>query len=103
LQSEAAFRERKARAAEVTAIKPPEQKPVSWQDISTIFLSDERVQVKCVDRLETLNYGELGFADGRTGKPDSAWTGRAGTGTSTTGSTGGERWAQIWSHWRNGG
>jgi hypothetical protein len=50
--------------------KPP---PLTWQEISVIFLSDERVQVKRRGQLETLNYAEFGFADGRNGKPDRAW------------------------------
>lgn len=52
---------------------PPPPAPLTWQEVSIIFLSDERVQVKRRDQYETLNYAEFGFADGRNGKPDRAW------------------------------
>jgi hypothetical protein len=52
---------------------PPAPPPLTWPEVSVIFLSDERVQVKHRDRIETLNYAEFGFADGRNGKPDRAW------------------------------
>ncbi|HET8579395.1 MAG TPA: hypothetical protein VFL31_00200 [Nitrospiraceae bacterium] len=52
---------------------PPAPPPLTWPEVSVIFLSDERVQVKRRDRIETFNYAEFGFADGRNGKPDRAW------------------------------
>jgi hypothetical protein len=44
-----------------------------WTSIQISFLSDERVQIFNGSKKETLNYSELGFADGRTGKPNQAW------------------------------
>jgi hypothetical protein len=44
-----------------------------WNAIEISFLSDERVQIRNGAKTETCNYGELGFADGRTGKPNQAW------------------------------
>jgi hypothetical protein len=46
---------------------------VSWGDIEISFLSDERVQIKRAKQTETRNYGEMGFEDGRNGKPRQAW------------------------------
>ena len=44
-----------------------------WQDIEVSFLSDERVQIRNGARSESRNYAELGFGDGRNGKPNQAW------------------------------
>jgi len=38
-----------------------------------LSLSDERVQIRNGTNTETRNYGELGFADARDGKPNQAW------------------------------
>jgi hypothetical protein len=52
----------------------PEPPPLTWdKDVSIIFLSDERVQVKRGDEYSTMNYAEFGFEDKRNGKPDQAW------------------------------
>jgi hypothetical protein len=52
----------------------PEPPPLAWdKDVSIIFLSEERVQVKRGDEYSTLNYAEFGFEDKRNGKPDQAW------------------------------
>ena len=52
----------------------PEPPPLAWdKDVSIIFLSDERVQVKHGDQFSTMNYAEFGFEDKRNGKPDQAW------------------------------
>src|SRR5579885_3066262 len=52
----------------------PEPPPLAWdKDVSIIFLSDERVQVKRGDQFSTMNYAEFGFEDKRNGKPDQAW------------------------------
>ncbi len=57
------------------APKPePEPPPLAWdRDVSIIFLSEERVQVKRGDQFSTMNYAEFGFEDKRNGKPDQAW------------------------------
>jgi len=45
-----------------------------WNDLTITFTSDERVMVKFTGAdAETRNYGEMGFADGRGGKPCRAW------------------------------
>ncbi len=52
----------------------PEPPPLEWdKDVSIIFLSEERIQVKRGDAYSTLNYAEFGFEDKRNGKPDQAW------------------------------
>jgi hypothetical protein len=47
----------------------------TWEAIEVSFLSDHRVQIRNGTNAETLNYGELGFADRRAkqGKPNRAW------------------------------
>ena len=45
----------------------------TWDVVEISFLSDERVQVRNGANSETHNYAELGFADDRNGKPNSAW------------------------------
>ena len=45
----------------------------TWNTIEISFLSDERVQIRNGTKSETCNYAELGFADGRNGKPNRAW------------------------------
>ena len=46
---------------------------IPWEKIEITFLSDHRVQVRKGKEHETLNYGEFGFVDGRSGKPSKAW------------------------------
>jgi hypothetical protein len=45
----------------------------TWDTIEISFLSDQRVQIRNGTNSETLNYGEFGFKDGRTGNPNRAW------------------------------
>ena len=45
----------------------------TWDTVEISFLSDERVQIFTDTKTETLNYGEFGFEDGRSGKPIEAW------------------------------
>ena len=45
----------------------------TWDGIVISFLSDERVQIRCGEKIETRNYAEFGFADRRSGKPNQAW------------------------------
>jgi len=49
-------------------------KEMQWEDIEICFLSGERLQIICPGKRETRNYAEMGFQDGRNGKPKSAWT-----------------------------
>lgn len=44
-----------------------------WENVQVSFLSDERVQIAIFDKTYTQNYAEMGFSDGRTGKPTQAW------------------------------
>lgn len=46
---------------------------VGWEDVKIEFISDERVRVTIGPRLQTLNYGEMGFDDKRSGKPNQLW------------------------------
>ena len=48
-------------------------RPAHWEDVSIEFTSDERVQIAVFDKKNTQNYSEMGFSDGRTGKPTQAW------------------------------
>jgi hypothetical protein len=44
-----------------------------WEQIEIIFLSDERVQILNGKCIETRNYAEFGFQDGRNQNPNRAW------------------------------
>jgi len=57
-------------------VGPPTTKlPVDkWEEITISFLSEERVQIWGGNQTEICNYSELGFEDGRMGKPRRAWT-----------------------------
>jgi len=45
-----------------------------WSDLTITFLSDERVSIAFSDApAEHRNYEEMGFGDGRGGKPRAAW------------------------------
>jgi len=45
-----------------------------WNDLAISFTSDERVTVKFTGAdAETRSYEEMGFANGRGGKPSLAW------------------------------
>ena len=46
---------------------------LSWASLEIEFLSDERIQVKWGDNLETFNYAEFGLANKKDGKPRRAW------------------------------
>ena len=50
-----------------------ERRPKLWQDIEISFLSDERVQIRVANQIQTLNYAEFGFEDHRNQKPNRAW------------------------------
>lgn len=75
LEFEEAFRRRRQERQQHggAAEAAPALQPASWQDVSIIFLSDERVQVKRGEEYSTMNYAEFGFEDKRNGKPDQAW------------------------------
>lgn len=71
-------REQQQKAEKQPALEAPQPEPepprLAWdKDVSIIFLSEERVQVKRGDAYSTLNYAEFGFEDKRNGKPDQAW------------------------------
>ena len=62
-----------------TSVPGNESEPIrdwrvaKWGDIEIRFLSDERIQISAPDHIETLNYAEFGFEDGRNEKPNQAW------------------------------
>jgi len=56
-----------------TAIQQPAAS-FDWDTVEIRFLSDERVQIRTGTNAETRNYAEFGFEDGRSGKPNRAWT-----------------------------
>ena len=42
----------------------------NWQSIEILFISDHRLQIRVNGKsMESLNFTEFGFADGRTRKP----------------------------------
>ena len=52
----------------------PVQPIREWSDLTVTFISDERVTIKFSGAdAETRNYEEMGFSDGRIGKPCLAW------------------------------
>jgi hypothetical protein len=53
---------------------PSGAEAATWDTIEISFLSDERVQIRNGANSETRNYGEFGFKDGRSGKPNRAWS-----------------------------
>jgi hypothetical protein len=71
-------RQQEQKAQQQPALEAPRPEPearhLNWdKDVSIIFLSDERIQVKRRDQFESLNDAEFGFEDKRNGKPDQAW------------------------------
>lgn len=44
-----------------------------WEDLAIRFTSDHRVQITIGKHSEVRTYEEMGFRDGRTGNPNSAW------------------------------
>jgi hypothetical protein len=53
--------------------QPSSRETGTWDTVEISFLSDERVQIRNGAAAETRNYAELGFEDGRNGKPNRAW------------------------------
>ena len=53
--------------------KAPSLGESTWEDVTIDFTSDERVQVTVKDRTYSKNYSEMGFEDGRTKLPNTAW------------------------------
>jgi hypothetical protein len=51
----------------------PEIEATDWADIEILFLSDHRIQVRSGSHSETYNWGDFGFVDRRSNKPDSHW------------------------------
>jgi len=45
-----------------------------WEDIEISLISDERVEIRIGNKIETRNYAEMGFQDRRTGKQNLLWT-----------------------------
>lgn len=72
---------------------------VNWEDIEIHFVSDERVQITTSNQTETRNYTEMGFEDGRSGKPNRAWlTLRILAqlcGTMSNGAKAGQDWSRV--------
>ena len=72
----------------------------SWQAIEISFTSDGRVQIhRNGINTGSFNYGDLGFADGRTGNPKLAWetlrTMAAGNGIIQSGAKTGAAWSKV--------
>ena len=65
---------------EIASLPQPElsQQPSTeveggWEQIEITFLSDERVQIRSGKNIETRNYAEFGFQEGRSKNPNRAW------------------------------
>ena len=56
-----------------TAVEAHRTNLATWDSVEISLLSDERVQIRNGKDLETLNFAEFGFIDGRNGKPNEAW------------------------------
>lgn len=55
-------------------VTPKNSAAKNWQGIEILFISDHRLQIKVNGKsMETLNFTEFGFADGRTHIPNKAW------------------------------
>jgi hypothetical protein len=64
---------RRPQPATVTSDLVPAQPARCWEHIEISVLSDERVQIWVDNQTETRTYAEMGFKDGRSGKPDEQW------------------------------
>jgi len=66
---------RRQEGANVSEPVPPGKgnPEVNWENITILFLSDERVQVEAGATAGTYNYAEMGFMDKRSGRPNQAW------------------------------
>jgi hypothetical protein len=53
--------------------EPKIEVEAGWEQIEITFLSDERVQIRSAKSIETRNYAEFGFQDGRNQNPNRAW------------------------------
>jgi hypothetical protein len=55
-------------------VKPKNSAAKKWQSIEILFLSDHRIQIRVNGKnMESLNFAEFGFADGRSQNPNRAW------------------------------
>jgi hypothetical protein len=50
-----------------------EPRPRNWDELEIRFLSDHRIQYSIAGKAKTLNYGDIGFVDNRTGNPNLSW------------------------------
>ena len=51
----------------------PAAEPLQWEGIKISFFSDERVRIQAGARMVQHNYGELGFNDLRSHRPNQGW------------------------------
>jgi hypothetical protein len=54
-------------------IPPDSARPLKWQEIEIVFISEERVRISSNGIHQTYNYIEFGFEDKRNGTPNEAW------------------------------
>jgi hypothetical protein len=63
-----------APAVTTSAVMPQNSAATKWQSIEILFLSDHRIQIRVSGKsMESLNFAEFGFADGRTQNANKAW------------------------------
>lgn len=72
----------------------------NWQSIEILFISDHRLQIRVDGKsMESLNFTEFGFADGRTQNPNKAWellrALAEARGTIRDGKPIGEQWSKV--------
>ena len=63
-----------APAVTTSAVTPKNSADKKWESIEILFLSDHRIQIRVNGKnMESVNFAEFGFADGRTQNPNKAW------------------------------
>jgi len=63
-----------APAVTTSAVTPKNSAAKKWQSIEILFLSDHRIQIRVNGKsMESRNFAEFGFADGRTQNANKAW------------------------------
>jgi hypothetical protein len=63
-----------APAVTTSAVTPKNSAAKKWESIEILFLSDHRIQIRVNGKsMESQNFAEFGFADGRTQNANKAW------------------------------
>jgi hypothetical protein len=89
-----------ARPLSEAMVKSKNSAARNWQSIEILFVSDHRLQIRINGKnMESLNFAEFGFADGRSQNPNRAWELLRAMaderGIIRDGKAGGDRWPKI--------